>query len=309
MKSFFRLVLLALVLLVVALVSALTAMRLAIHGHVVAVPDLVGKSPAAGRMIAEQSGLEIVVERQYYSSSVPEGKILSQLPPAGSQVRRGWQVRVAESLGPQRVEIPNVTGQSERVANINIRRRGLEVGSIAQMRLPDVPDGQILSQAPPPNASGISAPKISLLVGRASAAAGAGHAGIYRSAFGQRNSDIAGCRTPAWSSDACSARHSRRQRRQSGLHPRPASLFRKTPAPGEKVVAGSAISFPSVSVNPQKSATYVFSRMATKNPSQGCTPGMVRTNGPLTKEFGLVPDELALGPQLFELKPAIEQTK
>src|ERR1043165_8353067 len=124
MKSFFRLVLLALVLLVVALVSALTAMRLAIHGHVVAVPDLVGKSPAAGRMIAEQSGLEIVVERQYYSSSVPEGKIVSQLPPAGSQVRRGWQVRVADSLGPQRVDIPNVTGQSERVANINIRRRG-----------------------------------------------------------------------------------------------------------------------------------------------------------------------------------------
>ncbi len=108
MKSFFRLVLLALVLLVVALVSALTAMRLAIHGHEVAVPDLVGKSPAAARMIAEQSGLELTVERQYYSPTVPEGKILSQLPPAGSQVRRGWQVRVAESLGPQRVAIPNV---------------------------------------------------------------------------------------------------------------------------------------------------------------------------------------------------------
>jgi beta-lactam-binding protein with PASTA domain len=164
MKSFFRLVLLALVLLVVALVSALTAMRLAIHGHEVAVPDFVGKSPAAARMIAEQNGLEIEVERQYYSPTVQEGKILSQLPPAGSQVRRGWQVRVAESLGPQRVEIPNVTGQSERIANINIRRRGLDVGAIAQRRLPDAVEGQVLSQAPPPNASGISAPKISLLV-------------------------------------------------------------------------------------------------------------------------------------------------
>ena len=164
MKSFFRLVLLALVLLVVALVSALTAMRLAIHGHEVAVPDFVGKSPAAARLIAEQNGLEIEVERQYYSPTVQEGKILSQLPPAGSQVRRGWQVRVAESLGPQRVEIPNVTGQSERIANINIRRRGLDVGAIAQMRLPDTVEGQVLSQAPPPNASGISAPKISLLV-------------------------------------------------------------------------------------------------------------------------------------------------
>ena len=52
-----------------------------------------------------------------------------------AKVRRGWQVRVAESLGPQRVEIPNVIGQSERTANINIRRRGLDVGAIAQMRL------------------------------------------------------------------------------------------------------------------------------------------------------------------------------
>jgi eukaryotic-like serine/threonine-protein kinase len=164
MKSFFRLVLLALVLLVVALVSALTAMRLAIHGHEVAVPDLVGKSPAAARMIAEQSGLELTVERQYYSPSVPEGKILSQLPPAGSQVRSGWQLRVAESLGPQRVAIPNVIGQSERAANINIRRRGLDVGAIAQMQSLEAPDSEVLAQAPPPNASGVSAPKISLLV-------------------------------------------------------------------------------------------------------------------------------------------------
>jgi beta-lactam-binding protein with PASTA domain len=158
MKSFFRLVLLALVLLVVALVSALTAMRLAIHGREVAVPDLVGKSPAEARIIAAQSGLDINVERQYYSPAIPEGKILSQLPPAGSQVRRGWQVRVAESLGPQRVEIPNLMGQSERVANINIRRRGLDVGAVAEMGMPDVPEGQVLAQAPPPNASGVSAP-------------------------------------------------------------------------------------------------------------------------------------------------------
>src|SRR5450755_1622510 len=164
MKSSFRLLLLVLVLLVVALVSALTAMRLAIHGREVAVPDLVGKSPAAARMIAEQNGLELTVERQYYSPTVPEGKIMSQLPPAGSQVRSGWQVRVAESLGPQRVAIPNVIGQSERAANINIRRRGLDVGAIAQMQLPDVPDSQVVAQAPPPNASGVSAPKISLLV-------------------------------------------------------------------------------------------------------------------------------------------------
>jgi beta-lactam-binding protein with PASTA domain len=164
MKSFFRLVLLALVLLIVALVSALTAMRFAIHGREVAVPNLVDRTPAESFRIAEENGLQLVVERKFYSATVPEGKILSQVPDAGVQVRRGWQVRVAESLGPQRVEIPNVLDQSDRAAEINIRRRGLDVAAVAVIQIPAVSADRVLAQSPPPNASGVSAPKISLLL-------------------------------------------------------------------------------------------------------------------------------------------------
>jgi eukaryotic-like serine/threonine-protein kinase len=163
MKSFFRFVLLALVLLVVALVSALTAMRFAIHGSEIAVPDLVGKTPAEARRIADAAGFQMEVERQYYSANVPEGRILSQVPASGTQVRRGWQIRVASSLGPQRVEIPNVLGESHRAAEINILRRGLDVGAIAEIAMRGAAADQVLGQSPPPNASGIAAPKISLL--------------------------------------------------------------------------------------------------------------------------------------------------
>jgi beta-lactam-binding protein with PASTA domain len=168
MKSFLRFALLALMLLVVALVSALTAMRFAIHTSEVVVPNLVGKTPVEGRKIAEDSGLQMEVERRYYSPTTPEGKILSQLPPADTQVRRGWQIRIALSLGPQRVEIPSLLGQSQRAAEINIRRRGLDVGALAQLQMPGAPPDQVLSQSPLPNASGVSAPKISLLVTSAS---------------------------------------------------------------------------------------------------------------------------------------------
>lgn len=89
---------------------------------------------------------------------------MTQIPPPGAKVRRGWSIRVAQSLGPQRVTIPNVTGGSERVAELNIRRRGLSLGSIAHVNLPDVPLQQVISQSPPANASGVSAPKISLLI-------------------------------------------------------------------------------------------------------------------------------------------------
>jgi beta-lactam-binding protein with PASTA domain len=158
--------LLALVLLTVALISALTAMQLAIHGHEVAIPKLVGMSPGEAERTGAASGLQVVIERQFFSPTIPEGKIMTQMPVPGTKVRRGWSIRVAQSLGPQRVAIPDVTGGSERIADLNIRRRGLTLGSVAHLNLPDinVPQDRVISQNPPPNASGVAAPKINLLV-------------------------------------------------------------------------------------------------------------------------------------------------
>jgi eukaryotic-like serine/threonine-protein kinase len=164
MRRFFRMLLLALVLMTVALISALTAMRLAIHGREVSIPKLVGMSPFEAERASSASGLQVVIERQFYSPDVPEGRIMTQMPPPGTKVRRGWSIRVAQSLGPQRVAIPDVTGGSERVAELNIQRRGLSLGSIAHVSLPDAPLDQVMSQSPPANASGVSAPKISVLV-------------------------------------------------------------------------------------------------------------------------------------------------
>jgi beta-lactam-binding protein with PASTA domain len=241
MKSFFRFVLLALVLLVVALVSALTAMRYAIHGREITVPDLVGRTPVEAREIAGRLGFELEVERQYYSANVPAGRILSQLPPAGSLLRRGWQLRVAESLGPQRVRIPDVLGQSERAAQMNIRRRGLDVSVVAEMLSPTVPADQVLGQNPPPNASGVAAPKISLLVAQPSPP----QAFVMPSFIGQplgtaklilQSSGLrVGTVTEASSVPPVAP---------AEQQPSPASVITsQTPLPGEKVLAGAAIDF------------------------------------------------------------------
>ena len=163
MKALFRFVLRSLVLLLVALVSALTAMRFAIHGREVAVPNLAGDSPGEARRVAEVAGFGFEVERQYYSPNVPEGKILSQIPTAGTLIRSGWQIRVALSLGPQRVQIPDVLGESERAAEINILRRGLDVGAVAQVEVPGATPNEVIAQNPAPNATSIAAPKINLL--------------------------------------------------------------------------------------------------------------------------------------------------
>jgi beta-lactam-binding protein with PASTA domain len=167
MKSFFRFVVLSLVLVAVALISALTAMRFAIHGQEVQVPSMVGMLPSEAESRIAALGLQIEVERQYYSPQIPEGRIMSQLPLPGTKVRRGWQVRVARSMGPQRVAIPDVTGESERAAEWNIRRRGLDLGSVAEIQLQGTPADQVVAQSPPANASQVSAPRTSLLVSTA----------------------------------------------------------------------------------------------------------------------------------------------
>ena len=163
MKSFFRLVLLGLVLVMVALASALTAMRYAIHGREVAVPKLVGLTPTQAQRQLAGKGLVLETERRFFSADVAEGRVMSQMPEAGTLVRRGWRVRVAESLGPQRVVIPDILGQSSRAAEMNIRRWGLELGTVATVEIPDLPSDQVVAQSPPANASGVASPKISLL--------------------------------------------------------------------------------------------------------------------------------------------------
>ncbi|HEX8811180.1 MAG TPA: PASTA domain-containing protein [Terracidiphilus sp.] len=167
MKSAIRFAVLALVLIIVAMVSALTAMQFAIHRQEVAIPLLVGLTPAEAEHAVSGLGLQVSIERQYYSPQVPEGRIMSQLPLPGTKVRRGWQVRVAQSLGPTRVSIPDVTGQSEHAAELNIRRRGLDVSSIAEVQAAEIPADQVLAQSPTANATQVAAPKISLLVAAA----------------------------------------------------------------------------------------------------------------------------------------------
>jgi beta-lactam-binding protein with PASTA domain len=219
----------------------------------VAVPNLVGKTPLEARRVADAGGFQMNVERQYYSATVPEGKILSQLPPPETKVRRGWQIRLAESLGPQRVEIPNVLGESPRAAQINILRRGLDVGAVALIGMRDKPADQVLGQSPPPNASGIAAPKISLLTTDSSPP----QAFLMPNFTGQSLGGVtlvlqdAGFRlgsvnvapsaaappVPADSGAALSPS-------APPPEPNPASIVvSQNPAPGVKIVAGSAVNF------------------------------------------------------------------
>lgn len=237
MRAFFRYILLGLILVIVAMASALTAMRVAIHGREVAVPKLVGLTPNQAERLALQSGLLIDVADRFYSSNIPAGRILSQIPDAGTKVRRGWRVRLAESLGKQQVEIPNVIGDSERSAEINLRRRGLEPGSIDFATLPGLPQDQVIAQSPPAGAEGVASPKVNLLF----AAPADPEAYVMPNLVGrplaeaQRILQGAGMKVGTLRTVPPDPQQSNAAA--------PGTILRQSIAPGQKVVSGASIDF------------------------------------------------------------------
>jgi beta-lactam-binding protein with PASTA domain len=163
-RKFFRFVMMSLVLVTVGVMSALTAMRVAIHGRETTVPNFARLTAADAERLAGTQGLAVTVDGQFYSADVPPGHIVSQQPPPGTRVRRGWRVRLAQSLGVQRVTVPDLEGQSPRAAELNVRQRGLEIDTVAEAHIPDAPNDQVIAQSPPPNSAGVQSPKVSVLV-------------------------------------------------------------------------------------------------------------------------------------------------
>ncbi len=163
MKHALKMGLLGLAMFLVAFVAGAAALRLSIHGREVSVPSLEGKSDAEAAAIASDLGLNLSVENRFYSAAMAPNHVLSQSPVAGSKVRRGWQVRVTESLGGQKVEVPDLTGTGERPASLVLRRQQLELGMVVRLPAPGLA-GLVLGQSPPPNTVGLNGPKVSLVV-------------------------------------------------------------------------------------------------------------------------------------------------
>src|SRR5271155_773490 len=164
MIRLFQFVILLLGLSLIALASAIVTMRFAIHGAEVTIPNFIGLTAQEALNKAAELGVEMTIDNRFYSAEVPAGRILTQSPVPGTVVRREWHIRAAESLGPQMVAIPNLVGQNQRAATMQIRRLGLELGAVARMPFAAPAPDTVIAQDPPEGAAGVEKPGISVIV-------------------------------------------------------------------------------------------------------------------------------------------------
>src|SRR6201999_2114306 len=145
-----------------AFLSAITAMRIAIHCRKTTMPNISGKNGSEANHMLSSRGLVLKVAVRVYSDE-PINVVVRQTPTSGQLMKVSQQAHVVLSLGQRQLEVPLLEGSSLRVSRIELLRAGLQVGEVSNVTMPDVPVDLVVQQTPRPGA-GAASPRVDVLV-------------------------------------------------------------------------------------------------------------------------------------------------
>ncbi len=146
------------------ILSALTAMRFAIRGREVVVPSLVGKTEAEAQKVLAANDLALKVSTKRFSSNIPEGSIIEQIPVSGTRLKTNRNVKVLVSLGERKFAVPNLVGTSLRAAQLTLAQRRLLLGDTIYAHTPEGDASTVAYQSPPPGTQEGSDPSVHILI-------------------------------------------------------------------------------------------------------------------------------------------------
>jgi len=189
-----RMALLVFILAAAAFLSAITAMRIAIHGREVNMPNLVGKNVVEANGLLYSRGLVLRVADRLYSE-LPINVVVRQSPPPGMLMKVSQQAHVVLSLGQRQLQIPLLEGNSLRASRIELLRAGLQVGEVSGITTAEEPADTVIIQTPRPG-GGAATPRVDVLVseGQREAAYVMPHLVGLTEAEAQHRMDVAGLR-------------------------------------------------------------------------------------------------------------------
>jgi eukaryotic-like serine/threonine-protein kinase len=113
------------------------------------VPDLTGRQEAAAVSALASAGLSSNVKE--VQSTEPAGQVVSQSPPAGTQVAPGTQVTLSVSEGGS--SVPNVIGKTVAEATQLLESKGFQVNQVTGNAPAGTTPGTVYSMSPSPGSS------------------------------------------------------------------------------------------------------------------------------------------------------------
>lgn len=157
----------ALLIVLVFTLAAYTSFSVFVRSGATTVPSVVGLSRVDAANVLADQGLSLKGGEGAgrYDDKVPAGQVARQSPDARTLVKRGSPVTVAMSLGPRRVDVPDLLGQPLPAAQSALSGHGLAMGRILGAYSPaqEAP-GSVLQQDPDPGAAVAPATAVDLLL-------------------------------------------------------------------------------------------------------------------------------------------------
>ncbi len=140
---------LGLVFIFVAGFSAYFTLTLIIKSEdTVIVPSLEGKDVVYALELLTELELNTKVKGSEYTADIPKNYVVFQEPPPGAEIKKGRDVKIILSKGPQTVSMPNLLNLSVQQANIILEEYGICQGELSRTYNKKVEKDHIIAQVP-----------------------------------------------------------------------------------------------------------------------------------------------------------------
>jgi serine/threonine-protein kinase len=134
-------------------------------GSSVTVPAVQGQPRDKAVAALEAAGLDATVQ-EAFSETVRTGTVISSDPTAGASARRGSDVTLVVSKGPERYAVPDVVGSTVAEATRRLTEASLARGKVTEKFDERVPDGQVVSTSPKVGSELKKGAKVALVVSK-----------------------------------------------------------------------------------------------------------------------------------------------
>ena len=114
----------------------------------VIVPSLEGKDVVYALELLTELELNTKVKGSEYTADIPKNYVVFQEPQAGAEIKKGRDVKIVLSKGPQTISMPNLLDLSVQQANIILEEHGICQGELSRTYNNRVEKDHIITQVP-----------------------------------------------------------------------------------------------------------------------------------------------------------------
>jgi beta-lactam-binding protein with PASTA domain len=129
------------------------------------VPSVSGLLLGEATRLIKEARFKVEVKREYHET-IAENHVIAQNPDGASDFEVGKTVRLTVSRGPEPVDLPDLSGQTEAQAKAALKNLQMVFGGLIQEFSPTIAEGLVIGTQPPVGSTVDQGSEVSLVISR-----------------------------------------------------------------------------------------------------------------------------------------------